>query len=211
MGTWPPHEGWGGGHRREECIGVEDSMLHCLLDSLGHSPSSEASNLTFEPEIEASVGGMNILLKGLLLCTTLRDFVYKCVGLRAKHIPIFGPILKQITQLSSICFDSNLLLHRTLTAGSQPFLPLSIQGLSLQQISPDWIDDKDPAAAGLLLDSIQPLKYLECLLLGGICWHGHISRLVEVIHGREHLTHSLAFEGVVWDQNASTHNGTLHS
>ena len=75
----------------------------------------------------------------------------------------------------------------------------------MQQISLDWLDDKDPAAAGLLLDSIQPLEYLECLSLGRTCWHGHISRLVEVIHGKEHLTHSLAFEGVVWDQNASTH------
>ena len=126
MGTWPPHEGGEGGHRRGERIGVEDSMLHCILDSFGHRPSLEAIDLTFEFEIEASVGGINTLFKGLLLCTTQRDFVYKCVGLQAKHIPIFGPLLKQMTQLSSICFDSNLLLHRTLPAGSQPFLPLSL-------------------------------------------------------------------------------------
>ena len=187
MVEWPDHEGWDGGRERGECIGVKDSMLHCLLDSFGRSPGLEVIDLTFCPDIEASVGGISALFKGLLLCTTLRDFAYKRAGLRAKHIPIFGPLLKQMTHLSSICLDFNLLFLGTLPAGSQPFLPLSLRFLTLQGLSADN-DDDDNAAVGLLLDSIQPLKYLECLSLGQNYWHPHISRLVEVIGGKEHLT-----------------------
>ena len=187
MVEWPDHEGWDGGRERGECIGVKDSMLHCLLDSFGRSPGLEVIDLTFCPGIEASIGGINALFKGLLLTTTLRDFAYKGGGLRAKHIPIFGPLLKQMTHLSSICFDSNLLFLGTPPAGSQPFLPWSLRFLSLQGLSADD-DDDDAAAVDLLLDSIQPLKYLECLSLAQNWWHPHMSRLVEVIGGKEHLT-----------------------
>ena len=60
MVEWPDHEGWDGGRERGECIGVKDSMLHCLLDSFGRSPGLEVIDLTFCPGIEASIGGINL-------------------------------------------------------------------------------------------------------------------------------------------------------